>query len=117
MTRSRRFWAARGERWRRVCIALTPRSRSAWPISGTRGDPRVSRFETDETWVETVLRQHLKRVTAPDELWDRVALPRVETRRPSLWLLAAASALTASVFAAAWGYYPRSISVSEFELL
>ena len=35
---------------------------------------------------------------------------------PSFWLLAA-SALTASVIAAAWGYYPRLVSLKELESL
>src|ERR1044072_4200258 len=81
---------------------------------------RVGRSETDKTWRETVLRRNLGRVAAPDDLWDRVVLPRIERPqslgRPALWVLAAASALTASVFAAAWGYYPRRMSVGDFEL-
>ena len=66
-------------------------------------------------WLEAVLRRHLGRVSAPDELWDRVVLPRVERRtlhRPVRWILAV-SALTVSVFAAAWGYHPRSLILKE----
>jgi hypothetical protein len=69
----------------------------------------------DNVSLDAVLRRHLGRLSAPDELWDRVVLPRVEHRtlhRPVVWILAA-SALTASVFAAAWGYHPHPLSLKE----
>lgn len=81
----------------------------------------MGRSEANKTWLESVLRRHMGRVAAPDELWDRVVLPRVDNRRefshPGVWVLATASALALSLFAAAWGYYPRRLSISELELL
>ncbi len=88
-------------------------------------EKRLSRFRDEEDlrvdgskdnkWLESVLRGHLGRASAPDEFWDRVVLPRVERRtlhRPIVWILAA-SALTASVFAAAWGYNPHPLSLKK----
>lgn len=81
----------------------------------------MGRSEENKTWLEDVLRRRLGRVSAPDELWDRVVLPRVEDRRqfshPGVWMLVTASALAVSVFAAAWGYYPHRLNVGELETL
>lgn len=66
---------------------------------------------TDRTWLEPVLRRHLQRTKAPRGLWEKVALPRATEHRQKkhrfVWSLAAASALTASVLAVAWGHYPK----------
>jgi hypothetical protein len=68
--------------------------------------------ESNKGWLEPVLRRELNRVPAPPELWDRVVSTGVvkATRRQSgrsfVWMLAVASAVTASVFAVAWGYNP-----------
>ena len=52
-------------------------------------------------WLEPVLERDLARVTAPEELWNRVQLPREQpARRPSLrlvWALAAAALILAVV--------------------
>jgi hypothetical protein len=77
----------------------------------------------DKTWLEPVLRESLRRVKAPRELWDRVQarpLPAMKrsAERPGyrlLWSLAGASVVTASVFAVAWGYNPAAAQ-PEFRL-
>lgn len=75
----------------------------------------MRKSETDKTWLEPVLRRGLRRVQAPNELWDRVVLPRVEVRPRSrhgfVWMLAAASALALSVLAVGWGYYPGHVGI------
>src|SRR3954447_3306524 len=68
-------------------------------------------MDRSDCWLHRALRRHLGRVAAPDELWDRVMLPQVQSLGPrnwrGVWVLAAASALAVSVFAATWGYVPR----------
>jgi len=71
----------------------------------------VPKSDRDNTWLQPVLRQGLKRVTAPGELWNRIAMPPVDDRRAQpkrtfTWMLACASAAAASVLALAWGHYP-----------
>jgi hypothetical protein len=68
---------------------------------------------SDKSWLEPVLRRHLGRVPAPQGLWDRVVLPRMESSRPvirrGIGIAALATALTASVFAVASSYYPSDM--------
>lgn len=57
-------------------------------------------------WVGPELERHLRPVTAPDELWDRVQNPRA--RRPVIaWKLAFAAMV---VMATAWALHPRTAS-------
>jgi hypothetical protein len=71
----------------------------------------VRKSETDQKWLAPVLRRGLRRVKAPEKLWDRVTLPRVEQvreepRRTFMWMITGASVVAASLVAVAWGYYP-----------
>ena len=66
---------------------------------------------SDHGWLKPVLRDGLKRVSTPPELWDRVVLPRVVEAAPQprtrfVWMLAVASAMTAALLAIVWGYKP-----------
>jgi hypothetical protein len=71
----------------------------------------VNNNGSDNGWLEPVLRDGLKRVSTPPELWYRVVLPRVDDAAPQprtrfVWMLAVASAMTASILAIVWGYKP-----------
>jgi hypothetical protein len=82
----------------------------------------VPNREKDNQWLEPVLRKGLTRVHAPAELWDRVVLPRMDSRRSAtpprlVWMLAVASVVTASVcaVAVAWGHYPNPAGLNGLE--
>jgi hypothetical protein len=58
--------------------------------------------EIGKVWLEAVLTQHLGRVAAPPELWDRIqapgpALPKRSNRQMLAWALAATALLVAAV--------------------
>ena len=57
----------------------------------------------DETWLKTTLERDLRRVSAPEELWDRIQHPRV---RRTHSVLVPLLALTAAALAV-WGFFPR----------
>ena len=67
----------------------------------------MNRHEISSEWLEPVLAEHLRRVPAPDELWHRVQMPRVERAPGSRLRFAWALASTLAIAAVAWGLHAR----------
>lgn len=73
----------------------------------------MRKIETENTWLEPVLRRGLRRAPAPPALWNRIAGTRLEEahsepKQTFIRVLACASLATASLLAVAWGYYPNA---------
>jgi anti-sigma factor RsiW len=76
--------------------------------------------DTRKAWLEPLLTQHLGRVAAPEELWDRIQGPgprvvRSSGRRNFLWAMAAAALLVVTV-AAVWQFRLRPEAVAALAL-
>ena len=75
---------------------------------------------TGKVWLEPLLTEHLGRVAAPQELWDRIQAPRPLAVRSSgrqifVWAVAAAALLVVTA-AAVWQFRLRPEAVAALAL-